>query len=416
MDCMKVSAASLSNDTVCHFSSHIRFKSVFLSESMTVEFEQEKFYFEYKEKWYITHQSKTYALVVNDVLELCIHDFSTVSIQLMEWESKWHQTAAIPFDQKVLIGSGIGCDGIVDGRFPVKLIEFVKRGSQVNYMVYSGRKCAVNGKLSALKGTINAPSLIQVDQLSVFLGDKAVVFNCAAVISDDVLQMSEPDLFIAERNIPRYFHSDQISALTLKEPEFLSLPAVRGISIFTMGPMLTMSAASLLSAYFSYMNSGNQNVLVMPVMMLFSSLFWPLTNVLFDAFKLYQLKKRRRKQYIKECSDLMELVSKTKIQVQQSIVSPEQLKPHEVWQIRQGHPQFLKVPIGKGKMLSGWTLKSASKCPDVSETECLDQRARLIEKMKFIEDVIKSYKVDEVRGIFYIRRRDTFYYFICYFL
>ncbi|MBE6108093.1 MAG: hypothetical protein E7192_05585 [Erysipelotrichaceae bacterium] len=390
MASMKASAVFLSDRILCHLTSHLRMKTVIVCDQQTIYFENEEFFFQKKTKWMLTFRHKTIPCESDHPLSFSLSEFDEVKLVLYDLQPSDIRTSVIPLKKKLVFGSSIESDVVLDRTFKEKLIELTVNNDSIIYQNFHHEQCAINGRKSLDRGMLCAPSFLQTGRFNLFITQQAVVINgcCTANTADLSFGMPDQQKFHFVKST--YMPVLKIEEMCFQEPGFPSLPQKRNLSILSMGPMLTMSLASLLSAWISYQSSGNHSALIMPFMMLFSAIFWPVLGFGIDLIKTEKQKKRRRENYLNECAELKEMIHQKKKMLKTSFVDPVALKSEEFWQIRKNHPQFFMLPLGIGSLELPWQLKEHHQRPDVSESECLIQLKQLHEECQRIKDTLIS--------------------------
>ncbi|MBQ4343638.1 MAG: hypothetical protein IJC38_07105 [Erysipelotrichaceae bacterium] len=404
---MKASAAFLSDRILCHLTSHLQMKTVIVCDQQTIYFEDEEFTFHKSAKWMLTFRHKTIPCESDHPISFSLSEFHKVEMVLYDLKPSDLRTSVIPLKKKLLFGSGVESDVVLDCTFKEKVIELTVNNDSIIYQNFHHEQCAINGRKSLDRGMLCAPSFLQTGRFNLFITKQAVVINGCCTASSTELSFEKPDQQQFHFVKSTYMPALKIDEMHFKEPGFASLPQKRNLSILSMGPMLTMSLASLLSAWISYQSSGNHSTLIMPFMMLFSAIFWPVLGFEIDVLKTEKLKKRRRENYLNECAELKEIIHQKKQILKSSFVDPVDLKSEDFWQIRNHHPQFLMVPLGIGSVELPWELKEHHQRPDVSESECLFQLNQLHEECQRIKDILISCDLKTHRCIAFISSEKT---------
>ncbi len=383
---MKANAVSLCDNVLCSFTSHYELKTVLVKDKQVVLFENEEFVFEKKESWWLEVDNQVFECKLDEKLKLQINEFLEIEIVLQQLNLELLKTSIIPLKEHMVFGSGVQCDVHLDGNFEKQVVEISVDKKKIHYHVFDDAVCAINGKRCASTGVLQAPALLQVQQFCVFFAKDAVAYHGGLILRKDELPYKLPEFQQCSKIQPKYIPIYRIEDLSLREPEFCALPQGRHGSLLSMGPMLTMSFASLMSAWIAFQHSQNSAALIMPAVMFASSLFWPLCNMLTDTLKLRKLKQERKRKYLHECTQLTKQIQDKKIQIQRNLVSPEELKVEDFWQIRANHPQFLKLPLGTGKLYLPYQVIEHHQRPDISESQCQNALKELHEESQSLQD------------------------------
>lgn len=387
---MQSSAASLSDKLIVSLANHRVFKTWILTDSQTVDFEGSELFFEKRDKWHLIVDHQTIECIPESTIFLQISSLHRVEISFSVLNDSYLNPGLLVLEDKLVIGSDYVNDGITEAQFHEKEVTLIREKDNVRYKVQGDGVCAVNGKIVEKEGMISVPSLLESGLLKVFVADSCVVFNHCILtnLQHDQLVVKSIEPMYYKRIKDHFIAQYENLCLSKKMPEFPLLPEVHNISLSTIGPMLTMSLASLLTAWISYQTSGNEVSLIMPSVMIFSAVFWPFTGFFIAKIKQNCLKRKRRHQYLEECEELLQQIQDFNLKVRHSIQHPEKLDVSEYWQIRPNHSRFLHLPLGYGKLENIIELKQASNQPSLNETVCLNKMNEIMKTASNVDNTL----------------------------
>ena len=403
MDLMKSNAAFLSDKLHLTVSNHYKQRTYLLLESQSIVFEGITLTFERQDVWRLHFMQQMFECPFDASLHLTIDEFESLQLKFSRLTPSMFNTGVLSYEHEVVIGSDFTSDGIIDLSFEGEEVFVKASGDEIAYRFVHGASCAVNGVISAPQGQVKAPALIEKGTLKLFVGKDFMIFNhCVlSVLHPEEIKLSEIEAVRYAVSEAHFIEKPDRINPQIQPPQFVSLPESSHVSLMSMGPMLTMSCASFLSAYLSYQKSGSAAGLIMPAVMIFSALFWPLCGMVFSKLRLRRLKKRRRMKYLNECSELSEHLKEAKEIIKRQRLNPEIMKESELWQIREDHPQYLCLPLGIGSESTQWKSTSAS-APDISETECQKALYTLQKEAEKIEDVLVSSDLKRVCSVAFV--------------
>lgn len=180
-------------------------------------------------------------------------------------------------------------------------------------------------------------------------------------------------------------------------------------AILTIGPMVTMSMMSvvMLMSTMSSINSGERSIsdswtsIVMCIVMLLSSLLWPLLTKAYQKFQDKMYEKKRQKLYrkyiekkeqeievelAKQRTSLLE--NNFTVQSCQDIIRGHNVK---LWQRRITDEDFLNLPVGLGDIPMQIEIKYPEEHFSLSEDNLLDIAHELGKKERIIKDIPITY-------------------------
>lgn len=402
---MKASAAYLCDSVLCSLASHYEVKTVVVKDKQVVLFEHETFIFEKKTSWQITFHDQTFDCSFDCALQIQLTDFSELEIRLYRLHSSLLKPSVIPLKQQLIFGSGTQCDVQLADCFSDQVVELSFFADTLHYHVFQDAVCAVNGKPAASIGELHTPALLQIEHFSLFILQDGVAYNGGFVSRRVELPFDIPEIQRRYEVHSKYIPVCPIEDFSFREPEFCTLPQHQTASFLSMAPMLTMSCASLLSAWMSFQHSQNSSALIMPVMMLISAVFWPLCSAWKENRKQKRLKQERRKMYLAECEQIKKQIQEEKKRIHMNLVCPEALKREDFWQVRPNHPQFLKLPLGKGKLSLPYSIIAHQQHPDSSESDCHQALKKLHEESRMLDDALVSCDLQIHRCISFISNK-----------
>lgn len=377
---------SLSDSLVICAADHINFYTWICIDSQKVKMFETDFIFEKKDTWQMKVEHHHIECIANTKTELMLHDDHRIELSFASLSRSYLNPGLIKIGHSQ-IGSAIMCDGVIDAED--HLITLIRKDSQIHYECITESVVSINGQIASKTGMIHAPALLECGLLKVFVGKEYAVFNhCVLVNSSDVPEFHPLVPVVLNPVYDRYIPVLKQEKKTIRIPDFPVISSVQTFSLFSVGPMLTMSFASLLTAWISYRTTGNATSLILPSMMIFSALFWPLTGSLFQRFKLMKLKRKCRNQYISECEEKEREALQIKEERLENTIDPEKLDIHQFFQVRPEHPQFLKLAIGYGTIKDVIEVKETNLCPDYSETICVDHYHSLLKTCSIMEHAL----------------------------
>ncbi len=397
---MQRNAACLSDKVLCHLVSATQIKTVLLIQNTTVYFESEIFEFVKEDKWKVK---------VSGVWHDCENTFFENRIEMIVQSVNDHffSTGALKFEDEIRLGTALNCDGVLS--FELEKIRFYLKKQQ-NDFVYETEGCEVlslNGKRVDCAGAASFPSVFQMDGLCVFVSYDVVVFNCCAISCQIRCNeaIAEPECIAMKVVQPHYMKIEKVSQLEIELPELKLIQHSYHGSLWTIGPMVLMSCASLYNGALIAQQTGNSNTLWMPTIMLVNAILWPVLGFLVNAVQRLVIKRKYRKCFLLSCEKMLQMLNCWKKEYIHQWIYPEQMKLDTLWQIRENHPQFLKLALGTGKIPLS-CCSSQIKRPEIQDSVCLSAFDEVKNQMEWIEDGLLECDLNQYHCIAFVSKNN----------
>lgn len=292
-------------------------------------------------------------------------------------------------------------------------------------------KTYVNDKISL---TYTSTSIIKLLNLKLIItNDFIMVNNCLNIyVKLDKLNKIKNNIVIKDKTIiKKSFRNYQ--NFIFNEYDILKPLPIYNINqtplIFSIGPALTMSLASLLSGLFSIYNSYNQgrdikdsiSMLILPIVMLISTLLWNPLQRLFDNKKRKKYELLRVKEYKENINIIKEKMilehMNYRIFIEDNYLSPSKINDSIlannklVYQKQNKDKDFLNIYIGKGDIYSKSIINNKHEL-DINLINIFDKFYEEIKIIKNVGIVINLKKIKHIAIVKDKRDEDLYYKYL----
>ena len=377
---MQRNAVCLSDKLLCHLISSTQIKTVLLLENTTVIFASEQFQFIKEKDWKVRTQGQW---------KICENiEFNTeIKMIVQTVNDSYFSTGSLKFLDEIHLGTELNCDGVIQFELEKIKISLRKLNEGFAYEVKGCDVLCVNEKPADFNGHAPFPSVLQIDSLCVFVSCELVVFNQCALSSwiRENEGLSEVQCLIKKPIEPQYLQMKKADICEIELPELYQIQSSYHASLWTIGPMVLMSSASLYNGWLISQQTNNYNTLWMPIIMLVNAILWPVLGVLAGGIKSFLMKRKYRKSFLLACNEMQDKLNACKKEYLNQWITPEQITVDTLWQIRENHPQFMKLVLGTGRMPFP-LCKSHIKKPDIKDSVVLNAFTELKNQMEWIEE------------------------------
>lgn len=397
---MQRNAVCLSDKVLCHLVSEVQIKTVLLVEDMIVYFESDSFEFVKEDRWKVKvsglwHECKN--TLFDNGIEMIIQSV----------DDYYFSTGALKFEDEIRLGTALNCDGVLSLEFEKIRLYLKKQLNEFIYETEGSEVLSLNGQCVDGTGIASFPSVFQIDGLCVLVSCDVVVFNCCAISCEIRCNeaIAEPETISMKVVQPHYMKVEKVSQCEIELPEFSPNQHSYHSSLWTIGPMVLMSCASLYNGVLIAQQTGKLNALWMPTVMLVNAILWPVLGFLVHAVKKCVMKRKYRKSFLLACEKMLQKLAFYKKEYLSQWITPELIELDTLWQIRKNHPQFLKLALGTGKIPFD-VCSSKIKKPEVKDSVCLSAFNEVKNQMEWIEEGFVEVDLNQYHCIAFVSKKN----------
>lgn len=377
---MQHNAVCLSDKLLCHLISSTQIRTVLLLQNTTVVFESVQFEFIKEKEWKVRIQgqlNKCESTEFNSELKMIVQPVN----------DSFFSTGVLQFHDEIHLGTDLNCDGVLQFELEKNKICLRKQKEGFAYEVRGCNVLAINEKPADQTGIASFPSVLQIDCLCAFVLCEFVVFNQCALSSwiRENEGFSEVQCVIKKIIEPHYLQVKKADVCEIELPERSQNQSSIYASLWTIGPMVLMSSASLYNGWLIAQQTNNYNTLWMPMIMLVNAILWPVLGVLATGIKSFVMKRKYRKSFLLACDEMQDKLNACKKEYLNQWINPEQITADTLWQIRENHPQFMKLILGTGRVPFPLCESHIPK-PDTKDSVVLNAYTELENQLKWIEE------------------------------
>ena len=341
---MQHNAVSLSDKLLCHLISATQMKTMLLMDATSVMLGSHQIKF---------MKETTWKVIVDGRKMDCINmRYDGINMRFEPVQESYFQTGSLLFEDELELGTDLKCDGVLSMDFAGISVHLKREGHTFEYDVTGAKMVSINEQLVPARGKAGILSVIQIESLCVLVCECIVVLNHCAVsakVRNDE-GVYHPVPVVMKTVVPCYVDIPTYRKFEFETPEFKMIPSSNRVSLWTIGPMVLMSTASLINSMLIMQETHNTNAILMPVVMLINVVLWPVVGCLVDLIQMVIKKRKRRIGFLNACDEVLQRLDLYKQERRKEWISPDDIKQDAMWQIRENHPQYLKLPLGIGNV------------------------------------------------------------------